>query len=276
MDPVSEVERAFYRSAQQDLRAAFPQLPVRSQFNRLLRQHRDAITAFGLHLVQMLQAQQCTSEVLDSAAAMTRDAKRRGTGWLAGQADIGWRNRLGGYEGFHLLLSVTPAGVMTGSGFGSASSHDQVLAATLFAARQTPTSSLPSVGLPAVGSDVADKGEAFARPHQRWREQMHVEMVTPPYQTSRRECWPKALRRWLASIRQIIEPVNDKLLNTFRLGRERPHEPFGVSSSVDSQSQFAQFLYLGQFASGPGSFSRGSICLIGKSLRIIHTIRLTS
>src|SRR5258707_816231 len=26
----------------------------------------------------------------------------RGTGWLAGQVDIGWSNRLGWYEGFHL------------------------------------------------------------------------------------------------------------------------------------------------------------------------------
>jgi hypothetical protein len=103
-------ERAFYRYAQQHLRAAFPQLPARSQFNRHLREHRDAITAFGLHLVHLLRAQQCPSEVLESAAAVTRDAKRRGTGWLAGQADIGWSNRLGWYEGFHLLLAVNPRG----------------------------------------------------------------------------------------------------------------------------------------------------------------------
>jgi len=36
------------------LRAAFPQLLVRSQFNRLLREHRDGITIFGLHLVHLL------------------------------------------------------------------------------------------------------------------------------------------------------------------------------------------------------------------------------
>src|SRR5712692_2783243 len=114
-------ERAFYRYAQQHLRAAFPQLPDRSQFNRLLRQHRDAITAFGLYLVFLLHAQECCYEVLDSTAAVTRDAKRRGTGWLAGQADIGWSNRLGWYEGFHLLLCVNPIGVITGFGFGSGS-----------------------------------------------------------------------------------------------------------------------------------------------------------
>lgn len=34
-------ERDFYRFAEQRLRAAFPTLPERSQFNRLLRQHPD-------------------------------------------------------------------------------------------------------------------------------------------------------------------------------------------------------------------------------------------
>src|SRR6266702_4124197 len=68
-------ERAFYRYAEQHLRAAFPQLPDRTQFNRLMREHRDAITAFGLHLVELMQAQQCLYEVLDSTAAVTRDAK---------------------------------------------------------------------------------------------------------------------------------------------------------------------------------------------------------
>ncbi len=109
-------ERAFYRYAQHHLQEAFPQLPDRSQFNRLQRHHRDAITAFALFLVQLLQAQHGAYEVLDSTAAVTRDAKRRGLGWLAGQADSGWSNRVGWYEGFHLLLCVTAQGVITGFG----------------------------------------------------------------------------------------------------------------------------------------------------------------
>src|SRR5437016_14538406 len=43
-------ERAFYRYAEQHLRAACPQLPHRTQFNRLMREHGDAITTFGCHL----------------------------------------------------------------------------------------------------------------------------------------------------------------------------------------------------------------------------------
>src|SRR6266446_438947 len=178
-------ERAFYRYAEQHLRDAFPQLPDRAQFNRLLREHRDTITAFGLHLVESMRAQECLYEVLDSTAAVTRDAKRRGLGWLAGQADIGWSNRVGWYEGFHLLLRVTAQGVITGFGFGPASTHDQHLAATLFAARQHPSPHLPSAGLTAHGSYVADKGFAGERPRRQWSERYQVDLVTPPHQSSR-------------------------------------------------------------------------------------------
>ncbi|WP_211221449.1 hypothetical protein [Ktedonobacter racemifer] len=157
-------ERAFYRYAEYHLRKAFPQLPNRSQFNRLQRSYRDEITAFALFVVQLLRAQDTAYEVLDSTAAPTRDAKRRGLGWLAGQADIGWSNRVGWYEGFHLLLSVTEQGVITGFGFGSASTHDQHLAMTLFAARHTLSPQLPSAGRPARGSYVADKGFAESGP----------------------------------------------------------------------------------------------------------------
>ncbi len=53
------------------------------------------IVAFALFLVEQRQAQGCWYEVLDCSGILTRDAKRRGTGWLAGQADIGWSNRMG-------------------------------------------------------------------------------------------------------------------------------------------------------------------------------------
>ena len=88
-------ERAFYRYALRHLRPAFPQLPSREQFNRLQRQPRDAIAGFGLSLAQESFTPADAYEALDSAAVPTRDAKRRGAGWLAGQADLGWSHRLG-------------------------------------------------------------------------------------------------------------------------------------------------------------------------------------
>jgi hypothetical protein len=60
-----------------------------------MRQHHDALVAFVLPRVQRLAAQRCPYEALDSAGISTRDAKRRGAGWLPALADIGWSNRLG-------------------------------------------------------------------------------------------------------------------------------------------------------------------------------------
>src|SRR5919199_5409593 len=47
-------ERGFYRYAQRHLRAAFPALPTREQFNRQVRQQHTALVACFLHLVQVL------------------------------------------------------------------------------------------------------------------------------------------------------------------------------------------------------------------------------
>jgi hypothetical protein len=100
----------------------------------------------------------------------TRAAKRRGAGWLPGLADIGWSNRLGWYEGFHLLLAGNPVGVITGFGFGAASTKDQPLADTFFALRRWPQPGLPSVGAPALGPYVVDKGCEGQGNHVVWRQ----------------------------------------------------------------------------------------------------------
>ena len=128
-------ERAFYRYAVRHLRAAFPRLPDRTQFNRLVRQHEPGIVAFFLHVAERLCPSGAPYEALDSTGIPTRNAKRRGLGWLPGVADISWSNHLGWYEGFHLLSAVTPAGVITGFGFGPASTNDHALAETFFALR---------------------------------------------------------------------------------------------------------------------------------------------
>ena len=63
-----------------------------------------------MHLAQVLGAAQSTPEAIDLTAAPTREAKRRGAGWLPGQADIGHSNRLGFFEGFQVLASVSAQG----------------------------------------------------------------------------------------------------------------------------------------------------------------------
>jgi hypothetical protein len=144
---------------------------------------------------------------------VVRDAKsaeeaRDGLQWLAGYADIGWSNRLGWYQGFRLLVvAVSPKGVITGFGFSSASTADQPMAETFFAARECPNSRLSSVGWAASGPYIADKGFEGEENHARWLERYGARVIHPPKRNSRKRSWPKRLRRWVAGIRQIVESV---------------------------------------------------------------------
>jgi hypothetical protein len=233
-------ERGLYRYAQRHLRAAFPSWPTRAQFNRQLRRHQLALVLSVLHLVQLLAAQQCPYEALDSTGVATRDAKRRGPGWLPGLANIGWSNRLGWYEGFHLLLAVSPVGVITGFGFGPASTKDQLVAETFFALRRCPQPQWRGAGAPAHGPYVVDKGFAGALDHTAWYQHYGASVICPPKRNSKRP-WPKQLRRWVAGRRQMVETVYDKLYHMFRLDRERPHELKGFQARLAAKIALHNF-----------------------------------
>ena len=224
-------ERGFYHYAQRHLRAAFPALPAREQYHRQVRRQHAALVAFFLYLVRLLAAQRCAYEALDSTGVPTRDAKRRGAGWLPGLADIGWSNRLGWYEGVHLLLAVNPTGVSTGFGCGAASTKDQPLAETFFALRRFPQPGLASGGAPAQSPYVVDKGFEGQANHTTWWTTSGAQVICPPRRNSQRP-WPKPWRRWLAGVRQIVETVNEKLQHTFRLDRERPHDLSGLQARL--------------------------------------------
>jgi hypothetical protein len=198
------------------------------------------ITACFLHLVQLLAAQQCPYEALDSSGIPTRDAKRRGAGWLPGLADIGWSNRLGWYEGFHLLLAVNPLGVSTGFGFGPASTKDQPLAETFFALRRYPHPGLASVGTPACGPYVVNKGFEGRANQETWWKAYGAQVICPPKRNSQSP-WPKRLRRWLAGVRQIVETVYEKLVHSFRLDRERPHDLSGFQARLAAKIALHNF-----------------------------------
>jgi len=233
-------ERGLYRSARRQVRAAFPTLPSREQCKRHVRPHHEARVACLLPRVQVWAAPRCPYEALDSSGIPTRDAKRRGAGWLPGLADIGWSNRLGWYEGFHLLLAVNPLGVITGFGFGPASTKDQPLAETFFALRRYPHSGLASVGAPAYGPYVVDKGFEGHANQQTWWRAYGAQVICPPKRNSRAP-WPKRLRRWLAGVRQIVETVYEKLWHTFRLDRERPHDLSGFQARVAAKMALHNF-----------------------------------
>jgi hypothetical protein len=237
-------ERDFYRYASGHLREAFPTLPKRSQFNRAVRFHTELIEEVALHLAEEVMEEdrdECPYEALDSSAMPVRDAKRRGTGWLAGYADIGWSNSLGWYEGFRLLTAVDPSGVITGFCFAAASTADQQMAETFFAVRARPNPRLSSVGSAFFsGPYVTDKGFEGAKNHRRWLDCYGARLICPPKRNAR-EVWPKRLRRWVAGIRQIVESVYDKLFNSFGLWRERPHELSGLRARLAARVALHNF-----------------------------------
>lgn len=236
-------ERDFYRYASGPLiRDAFPTLPERSQFNRLVRSHVGLIEALCMHLALIMPDARKSGayEALDTSAMPVRDAKRRGTGWLAGCADIGWSNSLGWYEGFSLLIAVDPSGVITGFCFGAASTADQQMAETFFAVRARPNPRLGSVGPASSAPYVVDKGFEGADNHRRWFERYGAQLICPPKRNAR-QVWPKRLRRWVAGIRQIVEGVYDKLFNAFGLWRERAHELSGLRARLAARVALHNF-----------------------------------
>ena len=140
--------------------------------------------------MDLRKGQRCVCEALDSSGVPTRSAKCRGAGWLPGQADIGWSNRLGWYEGFHPLLSINPEGVITGFSFAAASAKDQTLAEDFFAFRHSPHPRLPTLGAPARGWYVAYKGFEGWKLRQRWRDCYGARVISPPKRNSKSP-WPK-------------------------------------------------------------------------------------
>jgi len=121
------------------------------------------------------------------------------------------------------LLAVTPVGGRTGFAFGAASPKDQPLAATGFALRRFPHPRVPRVGAPALGPYAVEKGFEGQANQSTWWQSYGAQGLCPPKRHSKTR-WPKALRRWRAGGRQIVETVDDKLAPTFRLDRERPHD----------------------------------------------------
>lgn len=233
-------EAAFYRWATKHLRPLFPRLPSRPQLNRLLRAHRGAVTAFALHLGRRLAAGDAAFEVLDGTGVATRNAKRRGAGWLPGVAAVGQCTRLGWYEGGRLLLATTPRGAATGWGFGPANTNDRALADTFFAARAAPDPRLPGVGAPVSDRYVADMGFSGRECEARWAAEAGAVVVCPPQSDSAR-AWPKPLRRWLAGLRQVIETANDRLLAAFRLATERRHALDGLQARLAAKVGLRNF-----------------------------------
>jgi Transposase DDE domain len=233
-------ERDFYRFAEECLRPAFPRLPHRTQFNRALRQHQPLLLQVLAHLTERLDARAWSYAVLDGSGVAVRNSQRRGTGWLPEYVEIGRCSRLGWYEGFHLQVACNPVGEITGFGFASANVKDQPLAEAFLYGRASGHPKLVSVGKPAQAAYLTDTGFEGPANHQRWHDAYGAEVVCAPRRDYKRP-WPRRKRHLLASRRQIIETVFDRLLNTFRLSRERPHTLTGFWARLTAKMVLHNF-----------------------------------
>ena len=220
-------ERAFARFAHTQLRGLFPGLPERSELNRAFRRRADDLGQFGRWCARHLGAATVPYEILDTTAWPLRNAKRRGEGTLPEVAAIGRSLRLGWFDGVRVLVAVTPAGIVTGFGVAPGNAQDRSLAETFFAQRALPAQVLTSVGRAASGVYLADSGFAGRRTRLHWAEAYAAHVYAPP-QPDSGERWPRALRRWHTSARQIVETVFQRLVQGLRLERERPRTLSGV------------------------------------------------
>jgi hypothetical protein len=223
-------ERAFDRYARAHLRWAFPTLPDRTQLNRQIRQQQDAIARFALWLADWLVPGPEPFEVLDCVAAKVRDSRRRGSGWLP-QVMRGKSNRLGWYIGFNVLTVASPAGIITGFGFGTANTNERPLAETLLCLRDQPDPRVPSTGHPRSDAYLADTGFWGPQRQASWSEMFGVTIFSPP-EAKTRWRWPRWVRRRFAHYRQIIETVHNALIHPFRLDTERPHQLGGFAARL--------------------------------------------
>ncbi len=76
-------ERDFYRYAKRNLQDAFPTLPDRSQFNRLVRSQVELIEEVALHLAALMGAKSRPYQALDRVRLCPSGTPREGArgGW---------------------------------------------------------------------------------------------------------------------------------------------------------------------------------------------------
>ena len=244
-------ERDFYRFADAHLRPYFPTLPAYSQFNRLMRLYEPELVHFFRHTVEMARCPDDLYEVIDGFGVATRNCHRHGDGWLPLAANKGICSRLGWFVGFQVMDCVTSEGAITGFGFSPASVKDVRLAETMLALRAEPDPRAASVGEYTDRPYVADKG--FAGEHWQYRIQVEYgACVLSAPRTCDSEQWPRWIHRLHASLREIVETVHGKLLNTFRLCTERPHTLDGFRTRLTAKIALHNFcIWLNKQAGRP-------------------------
>jgi hypothetical protein len=74
----------------------------------------------------------------------------------------------------------------------------------------------------------------------RWWPCYGAQVLCPPKRHSHQP-WSKRMRRGLAGLRQSVETVYDKVHQTFRLSRERPHDLSGFPARLAAKMALHNF-----------------------------------
>jgi hypothetical protein len=211
-----------------------------------VRSHTDLIEAFFLHLVALLEVPKRPYEALDSSAMPTRDSKNaEDMDGLLDRPTHRMVQQPGMVPiGFSVLTATDPTAVITGFCFGAASTADQQMAETFFflccegSTEPKPLQCRIDLLWPLHS---LLKGFEGTENHRHWQESYGACIIHPPKRNSLKRSCSKHLRRWVASIRQIVESAYHKLFNTFGLWRERPHELQGLRARLAARVALHNF-----------------------------------
>jgi hypothetical protein len=193
-------ERDFYRYASARLSDAFPTLPERSQFNRLLRHSLGLIEEIALHLADVMKVQRCPYQALDSSAMPVRDAKRRGEGWLACSPVVQTLDGAIGWDGTRGSVCLWPQIPRAWS--RALASVPLPSPTSRWPRPSSPCGTQPSAAERRIGLLFGSlrgllKGFEGEENHRRWLDRYGVRLIHSPKRNSGKRSWPKRLRRWV-------------------------------------------------------------------------------
>ena len=212
------------RFAAQRLRVLFPRLPDRSQLHRAMTALQTTCDGFRQQWGDQLAVAEAPHERLDGTAVSLRTLGRRGPAPTAAFAAYGRTSHPPRFYGCRVLVTATPAGVVTGYAVAPGNTHDSTLAETFFAERAAETPSA-AVGSASSGVYLADKAFAGREQVKRWAVRYAATVTAPPKSDSR-DRWGAADEQAHAHKRQMIETVFQRLLQGLRLARPRTEHGF--------------------------------------------------
>jgi hypothetical protein len=282
----SRSERWIGRYAAQHWRAYFPRLLSQSQFNRRARDLHGVFARLATLLAEeVIRALELPAsyEVLDGIPvplmARCRGERHR---CFANEASLG----CGGadrewYYGVQLLLTVTPAGLITGFTLGPGGTEERWVADALLRWRADPRAPAPSLAelqptlktdhnqRPKVGptgplGPALGAGQATGRPilgdlgftgvkwQAHWQTDYGATVLTKAMYDALPAAERRAARHWFSGLRQVVETAGQWLTERFGLKRPRAKSYWGLVTRVAAMvAAFNLGVFLNHFFARP-------------------------